>query len=216
MVKFLAGDNLGDRIRTGLWALVALIFGVVASTFASQLTPEGQLAAAQLQDLNRDGCDGVDYSVGDDGLAIATGVRPDPETCFSALEVGVRVGDVLNVRLEFTNLTHEQVDDVVVRVYLADGLEVIDNTTQIMNSNAPEGQWVGEDTIAEQGLNIGSYGPSANALLVFDVRVSELGESETPCAPAVSLVWGQASTPSGSSPWSVAALLDQQPCDLSP
>jgi uncharacterized repeat protein (TIGR01451 family) len=77
-------------------------------------------------------------------------------------------------KIQFKNTGTVQVDDVVVKVKLPDGVTYMLGTTQFAASTT-KGKWapVTSDTIAKQGLNIGSYAPGGNGWLRF---VSKMGK----------------------------------------
>ncbi|MCL2444682.1 DUF11 domain-containing protein [Candidatus Saccharibacteria bacterium] len=80
-------------------------------------------------------------------------------------------GDIVEFRIHYRNTgTVDQVD-VTLLDTLPDFLEFIPGSTRLVNNADPNGSYIA-DGITTTGVNIGTYGPGAEAIVTFRVRVA--------------------------------------------
>ena len=85
--------------------------------------------------------------------------------------INAAVGDEVEFQIEFVNLLSETVQDVMIRDVLPTNIEYVNDTTYLYNSNFQDGTLLMDNTITTKGINIGGYGPQANAFIRFTGRV---------------------------------------------
>lgn len=85
--------------------------------------------------------------------------------------VEAKVGDEVEYQIEYQNLSADQVDNVMIRDILPDGMEYVKGSTVLYNSNYQSGVKVVEDTVTTSGINIGSYAARGNAYVRFTAKV---------------------------------------------
>ena len=88
---------------------------------------------------------------------------------------GAEWGDEVEIMAECTNLSGSLVDDLMVRFVLPYGLEYVQGSTVLYNSNHPDGAAVAEDTAPTSGINIGSYADGGNCYVCLRARVVNAG-----------------------------------------
>ncbi len=85
--------------------------------------------------------------------------------------VEAKVGDKVEFQIQYKNTSSETQTDVAIKDTLPANLRYVAGSTKIKNSNHPKGDTVNEDYLVTDGLKIGSYGPGANAYLIFTAEV---------------------------------------------
>lgn len=132
-----------------------------------------------------DGADGADCGRvatldGPDGSGLRTAAYVRPVGgCWSQVLGYVPPGSELEYAIAYRNTSEAQHDDVVLRVELPDGARLVSGSTTWMNASHPEGVPATSDDVEGLGINVGSYGPGANAWLMFRVVVA--GADEVDC-----------------------------------
>lgn len=89
-----------------------------------------------------------------------------------ATAVDAKVGDEIEFWIQYRNTSSENQEDVMIRDVLPISLRYVAGTTKLWNDHL-DGAVNNEDTIATTGINIGHYGPNANAHIRFQVEVVE-------------------------------------------
>lgn len=80
-------------------------------------------------------------------------------------------GDTLLYRIVYTNSGNTPQSNVAIRNELPKGLTLVPKSTYIFNQTYPKGVLAKTDSIAAGGIEIGAYGPSANAYVVFKAKL---------------------------------------------
>lgn len=84
-----------------------------------------------------------------------------------------QVGDEVEFQIAYKNTDNFSHSDVMIRDILPENMEYIPRTTKVYNSNYPNGLLMDQDTICDDGINIGAYAPNANAYIRFRARVRD-------------------------------------------
>lgn len=92
--------------------------------------------------------------------------------------VTAKPGDTVKYRISFKNTGSTTLNNVVLHDTLPAGETVVPGTSKLVNSNNPNGV-AANDNIATSGVNIGSYGPGANAYLDFEVKLPAVTDLQT-------------------------------------
>lgn len=94
--------------------------------------------------------------------------------------VSAKAGNLVDFKIQYKNTGTTQQDGVVIRDTLPKNLSYVNGTTYVANS-ATGNQWkaVSADTVAKQGINIGSYAPGAGGFVKFTAKVA--AESALAC-----------------------------------
>lgn len=87
--------------------------------------------------------------------------------------VEVNPGDTLNYRIEVKNTGNSKLNNVNLKDQLPSGVSLVPGTVKILNAANPNGAMIQNgDNIVNGGINIGSYTPGSNALVVFNAKVT--------------------------------------------
>lgn len=87
--------------------------------------------------------------------------------------VDVKPGDTVNYRIEFKNTGNNKLNNVNIKDRLPSNMSLVPGTVKILNAANPNGATVKDgDSIIAGGINIGSYTPGSNALVVFSAKVT--------------------------------------------
>ncbi|WP_251153789.1 hypothetical protein [Cellulosimicrobium sp. Marseille-Q4280] len=124
--------------------------------------------------------------------------------CWSQLLGYVPPGSELEYAITYRNTSDEQHDDVVLRAELPQGVRLVSGSTTWFSASKPDGVPATSDALEGAGVNIGSYGPGANAWATF--RVTIPGANEVDCGVSEYRVVGFAN-PWGATETSNAAVL---------
>lgn len=108
--------------------------------------------------------------------------------------VDAKVGQEVEYKIEFTNLSDVTVKDVMIRDVLPTNVEYIAGTTDLYNASYPEGVRLG-DTLTTTGVNIGNYLAKDMAEVYFFGKVVDKTLSD--CGAVDSLVNWASSTVNG-------------------
>ena len=96
--------------------------------------------------------------------------------------VTAKVGDVLEYRLEYRNVSAEDVKKVVIRDELPSDVEYIKGSTIVKNANFPNWATAGDDIVTKDGLDVGGYKGMSNVIVKFKAKVVNVkldcGDSE--------------------------------------
>lgn len=86
--------------------------------------------------------------------------------------VNANIGDIVEIQLQYKNISNESHKQVAVRDILPSSLEYIEGSTKLYNADCPDGAVAKQDTIAtDEGVNIGNYAAGANAYVRFRAKV---------------------------------------------
>lgn len=102
--------------------------------------------------------------------------------------VEANLGDTVEYQIYYNNDSTEHVDNVMVKDVLPNNMEYIAGSTKVYNSANPKGVKILDDTITTTGINIGSYGPNANAYIRFRAKVVD---KSMVCGTNKLVNWGQ-------------------------
>lgn len=112
------------------------------------------------------------FKVNQPNFTVSKQVRAESATTYSE-NVNSNAGDTVVFRIEYKDTGTLQQDGVVIRDQLPAGLEYVPGSTYVATS-ASNGQYVKDnnDTIAKQGLNVGSYAQNGNAYVKFSAKIA--------------------------------------------
>ena len=86
--------------------------------------------------------------------------------------VYANVGDRVEFQVVYNNISENQLQsDVGIKAILPKNLCYIEGSTRLYNSVFPSGSSVNEDSLPENGINIGNYNSGANAFVRFTAEV---------------------------------------------
>lgn len=85
--------------------------------------------------------------------------------------INANIGDLVEYKIAYENLSDVQVNDVMIRDVLPDGVEYVPNTTYLYNASYTSGTLLDDNTLVTTGINIGNYLPRGNARVRFTGRV---------------------------------------------
>ena len=81
-----------------------------------------------------------------------------------------RLGDELEYQIIYHNVSDENQYNVMIRNSLPENLNYIEGSTLLWNASM-DGYTDKDDTLMTTGVNIGSYGPGANAYIRFRAKI---------------------------------------------
>ncbi len=100
-------------------------------------------------------------------------VRKDGATDGFKESVDVNQGDKLNYRIEFKNTGNASLKNVNLKDQLPADVSLIPGSVKIFNSNNTAGAYVENgNNLVNGGINIGSYAPGTNAIVIFNAQVT--------------------------------------------
>lgn len=106
-------------------------------------------------------------------------------------QVDAKIGDELDFRIEYRNISDQKQEHVVIRDSLPSNLEYIADSTEIVNSSHPNGAKVNSDAlVADTGITIGDYNGQSNAIIYFRAKVVDMN---LVCGKNTMTNWGRAS-----------------------
>ena len=114
--------------------------------------------------------------------------------------VDAKVGDKVDYRIIFENLSDQTATDVVLKDILPGNLKFVDGSMKLTNGSHPDGIALSGNDIVAGGLNIGSYKKNANAALIF---TAEVVDEDLGCGNNTLRNWAQAYVGNGSNPTGV-------------
>lgn len=85
--------------------------------------------------------------------------------------VDAKVGDKVEFLIGYYNNSKSTQSEVAIRDYLPKNLKYIEGSTVLRNSNHVSGVTMDSNKITDGGIQIGSYGPGANAYVMFTAEV---------------------------------------------
>lgn len=86
-------------------------------------------------------------------------------------EVDAEIGDLVEFQMKYENLSDVRQPNVGVRFDLSENLRYVEGSTYLYNTVHPNGAHINEDTVIDNGVNIGNYLPGANAYLRITAEV---------------------------------------------
>lgn len=88
--------------------------------------------------------------------------------------VDANVGDVVEFRIQYRNVSRQRHENVMIKNELADNLIYVENSTIAYNANHPYGTPIDEPSgVITSGINIGSYDVRSNAFVQFSAIVAD-------------------------------------------
>lgn len=85
--------------------------------------------------------------------------------------VEAKVGDEVEYQIEYVNLLADTVKDVMIRDFLPNNVEYVQDSTYLYNSNHQSGIKLSENTLTTTGINIGDHEAKANSYIRFTGKV---------------------------------------------
>lgn len=82
-----------------------------------------------------------------------------------------KAADTLQYKISYTNNGNTTQKNVTIRDELPKGLTIVPGTTYLVNQTYPNGTKATTDSIVAGGIDVGTYGPGANAYVVFEAKV---------------------------------------------
>lgn len=87
--------------------------------------------------------------------------------------VNAKPGATVEYRLKYQNTGTTRQSDVVLKDTLPQHMTYVAGSSNLKNSNFPDGKTVSDRVVSETGINIGSYQPTGGAYLKFKAKVSD-------------------------------------------
>lgn len=97
--------------------------------------------------------------------------KKSPNECWSEYLAPIIPGSTVRFLISYGDASHQIQRNVVVRIILPTGFELIPNTTRLYNTNHPKGIFDTQNDIAKGGVEIGSYYSGAWAYVTFSLAV---------------------------------------------
>jgi hypothetical protein len=133
------------------------------------------------------------------------------ENCWQTSLDDIRPGDSFDVLIAFQNTTGQQVDDATAQAYLPGGYALVPSSTTWGNNRNPEGVQAVSDSIADEGMNLGSYLDGANFWIIFEVQM--LATTPVECELTVAAISARLShAPEPDNTWRSAAIVQPARC----
>lgn len=129
-------------------------------------------------------------AVADSGFKVEQWVRPVGATEWETSIDNVHVGDKLEYYICYTNISSHIQKDVIVKGILPNNIQYIAGSTTLFTSRDAF-QDFGQDLLCTAGINIGDFGPGANAFIKFSASVIDDGLSAD---SHVLITWAQCCT----------------------
>lgn len=83
----------------------------------------------------------------------------------------VKVGDRVEIQIQYRNLSGRIHENVMIKDILPKNLHYIPGTTMLFNTNYKDGASTSNNEVVATGINIGHYAPDANAFVRFTAEV---------------------------------------------
>lgn len=93
-------------------------------------------------------------------------------------EANVKVGDKIDIRLQYKNTSDSTQNDVAARIVLPDGLRFVEGSGRLINSSHPDGVPLEGDYLVSNGVVVGNYEPNESAQIILTAEVTKDGLSE--------------------------------------
>lgn len=115
-------------------------------------------------------------AVADSGYKVEQWVRLAGSDEWETSIDNVRVGDNIEYCIGYTNISSHTEKDVIIKEILPNNVQYIAGSTTLFTSRNTFRDF-GQDLLCTAGINIGDYGPGANALIKFSASVMDDGIS---------------------------------------
>jgi len=79
--------------------------------------------------------------------------------------------ETIQYQITYQNTGNTQQNQVIIRDNLPAGATLVPKTTYLVNNTNPNGILSQSDTLAQGGIYVGNYGPTANAYIIFEVKM---------------------------------------------
>ena len=86
--------------------------------------------------------------------------------------VTVEPGDTIDYQIQYKNTSQLRQNDVVIKDLLPAGVDYVDGSTYLVNSNHPSPVQLSDNIVTANGINIGDYLSGANAYIKISARVA--------------------------------------------
>lgn len=98
------------------------------------------------------------------------------------------IGDELEYQIVYKNISDETQYDVMLRDLLPNNVDFVSGTTKIWNDFFEGDTFDSDRLFTEEGINLGNYGPGANAIIRFNAKVVD---KNLACGSNTLVNWGQ-------------------------
>ena len=85
--------------------------------------------------------------------------------------ISANIGDEVEYRIDYVNLSDHNVDNVLIRDTLPTNVEYVEGTTYLHTSFHPEGVKMESENLTVSGVNIGGYAPKGKAIIIFTAKI---------------------------------------------
>lgn len=109
------------------------------------------------------------------GMAIEIDIAITTPACWTQRLSPINPGTTLRYLIAYLNTSKYVEDNVVISANLAPGVDLVPNTTKVINGNYPHGIADYSNNVGTGGLNIGNYGPGGGAYVEFDAALPLAG-----------------------------------------
>ncbi len=104
--------------------------------------------------------------------------------------VDAKIGDKVEFRILYTNTSDKKQDNVAIKDILPSNLKYVKGSTILKNTSYPNGAYILNDSLVENGIRIGNYAANGgNALLYF---TAEVVDENLACGDNTLINWAQA------------------------
>ncbi|MGR0218639.1 hypothetical protein [Agromyces sp. ZXT2-6] len=135
-------------------------------------------------------------------------VAESGSTCWErSIELGR--AERFDVAIYYRNFTDVRTTDVSVQAWLPEGVELVANSTRILNASNPNGETI-SDNIVDPGINIGHYTPGSNAFLTFSARIDPA--VDMPCGVGIVSVFARLTNQPMTGDWVGAGVVTDREC----
>lgn len=100
-------------------------------------------------------------------------------------QLSAPAGSTVELKVEYVNCSDKLQSNVAIWANLPEGLEYVNGTTKLHNSQTEGIASVIQDTITSDGLNIGEYSTSSGAFVFLTVRIPDTTTVGTTFTPTI-------------------------------
>lgn len=124
--------------------------------------------------------------------------------------VDAKIGDELEFRIEYKNISNGPQEHVVIQDILPANLEYISGSTELVNGRYPNGAKTESDAlVSETGITIGNYNAGANAIIYLEAKVVD---NNLACGKNNLINWGRAAINNSTVMQDWAQVLTEKDC----
>ena len=85
--------------------------------------------------------------------------------------VNAEIGDIVEYQIHYKNNTSNHSENVMVNVFSPTNMDLVDDTTKLYSAENLDGLLYTDNNIDDDGINIGSYYPNADAYIRFREKI---------------------------------------------